>query len=220
MQGGQTVNCLCEAEMLAQQRIGVPLSLIVGRFSSQCIPPISSDTGPLSWLPVLFESADGKYITARHGNCQLRALSQALNSTVKIWKTKKPPVTVPRCMATAQFVCGRHIFFFFFQRVRVTCLHPFAPLALSLNCHSTSFPLPPCKLCLCLSMDIPERFVPTGSRSTCLSLSLSIRECGGQIQTLADNTAKSTLAPIPSDTRVRAPHSFWAKSAQTLKGRV
>lgn len=76
-------------------------------------PPISSDTGPLSWLPVLFESADGKYITARHGNCQLRALSQALNSTVKIWKTKKPPVTVPRCMATAQFVCGRHIFIFF-----------------------------------------------------------------------------------------------------------
>lgn len=143
MQGGQTVNCLCEAEMLAQQRIGVPLSLIVGRFSSQCIPPISSDTGPLSWLPVLFESADGKYITARHGNCQLRALSQALNSTVKIWKTKKPPVTAPRCMATAQFVCGRHIFIFFFQRVRVTCLHPFAPLALSLNCHSASFPLPP-----------------------------------------------------------------------------
>lgn len=115
MQGGQTVNCLCEAEMLARQRIGVPLSLIVGRFSSQCIPPISSDTGPLSWLPVLFESADGKYITARHGNCQLRALSQALNSTVKMWKTKKPPVTAPRCMATAQFVCGRHIFFFFFK---------------------------------------------------------------------------------------------------------
>lgn len=219
MQGGQTVNCLCEAEMLAQQRIGVPLSLIVGRFSSQCIPPISSDTGPLSWLPVLFESADGKYITARHGNCQLRALSQALNSTVKIWKTKKPPVTVPRCMATAQFVCGRHIFIFFSKSeshlpASLCSACSFSELSLNL------FPSPPCKLCLCLSMDIPERFVPTGSRSTCLSLSLSIRECGGQIQTLADNTAKSTLAPIPSDTRVRAPHSFWAKSAQTLKGRV
>lgn len=62
----------------------VPLSVIVGSFNSQCFP-VSSDTGPFS--PMLLESADGKYITLRHGNYHLYALSLALNSTVKI-KTK------------------------------------------------------------------------------------------------------------------------------------
>lgn len=47
-------------------------------------------------------------------------------------------------------------------------------------------------------MDIPQQSVPTGCRSTCLSLSLSISHCGGQIQTAADITAKSTLFQIPA----------------------
>lgn len=65
----------------------VPLSLIVGCFNSK-FSPISPETGPFPVSPMLLESADGKYITARHSNCQLRALSLALNTTVKIWKTK------------------------------------------------------------------------------------------------------------------------------------
>lgn len=69
--------------MVGAQAGRVPLSLIVGRFRSHCFP-ISPDTETFPVSPMLLESADGKYITARRGNCQLCALSLALNSTVKI----------------------------------------------------------------------------------------------------------------------------------------
>lgn len=119
--------------MVVAQEGRVPLSLIVGCFNSRCFS-ISSDTGHFPVSPMLLESTDGKYIIAWHDNCQLCALSLALNWTVKIEKTKS--LLLPRRGAWLQL----NLFETDFQRVKVTCLHPFALFAPSLNCHSTSFP--------------------------------------------------------------------------------
>lgn len=65
---------------------------------------------PFLSLPCFLESADGKYITAQHSNCHLCGPKPSSQLNCQDLKDKKPLVTVPRCMATAQFVCRRQTF--------------------------------------------------------------------------------------------------------------